>query len=776
THPEQSKLQTVIGIDSLVARQMTKELLDENRHLKQFLENTHEGILELCNNRIIYANNAATQLFHLSCERLIGLTLNDILDSAYHFSLKELEDNRFAMGLYRGITVKLHGKFICIEKLVSKTASTDIFLMRDVTIQALTEEQLRRSNRALKVLSACNQVIYRASEEQYFFQQICDIIVRTGGYRMAWIGFLNNDIYKTIQNIACAGFEDGYLSEHPIRWADLEHRLGSIETAIKEKRTVVCKNINTDPSFFSWRMDAFKRGFASFTALPLIPDNHLYGLLFIYSEHQDVFDKEEIELLKNLAEDVSYGIVYLRNRIERKQAEADLKRVNEELEHKVKVRTSEILEANQLLKQENEERKRAENTLRDTLQATEKREKIVSALFDCARYVLDGPKFEDISAWMIVTCKKIVEAEFGFLILFKYKGMGNELVYVDPDMQDICKTHTFNLLIQRMADSITREPEYIPNCWNTKYADLCSACQINNYITAPLHIKDQPMGLFVIANKISGFNEDDLKITTGFAEIMSIALSNWRTLELLQIRQGQLIRSEKLAAAGKLAASIAHEINSPLQGIASLLSLMRSTYQDNPDLVENVTILNDAFYSIRNTVKNLLDLSRPGLEGKQLIDVNPIIEKTTALMKNHIKNHKVELVLNLQQSIPMIYASFQQLQQVFMNLINNAIDAITETLNIDEDTVSSTNLIGSIRICSSVSNNTILIEVQDTGPGIPDTSLAQVFDPFFTSKKTMGMGVGLSICHGIIEDHNGTIEVKNHSNGGAVFSIFLPIA
>ena len=238
--------------------------------------------------------------------------------------------------------------------------------------------------------------------------------------------------------------------------------------------------------------------------------------------------------------------------------------------------------------------------------------------------------------------------------------------------------------------------------------------------------------------------------------------------------QNQLIRSERLAATGQLAASIAHEINSPLQGITALLNVIQTKYKTDKKLLEKLDLVKSAFESIRDTVRNLIDLNRPGKEKKQPIDINQVIENTSMLVRSYLTKSRVKISLNLSAEKSKLTGSPQQLGQVLMNLINNAVESITAAPEFQEKLKEVPTHSGKISIDTFNQDKELVIKVKDSGPGISKKDLEHIFDPFFTKKKTMGMGVGLSICHGIIEDHKGYIVAENASDGGAVFTITLP--
>lgn len=231
--------------------------------------------------------------------------------------------------------------------------------------------------------------------------------------------------------------------------------------------------------------------------------------------------------------------------------------------------------------------------------------------------------------------------------------------------------------------------------------------------------------------------------------------------------QDQVIRSERLAATGQLAASIAHEINSPLQAVTILLDTLKNKHMGNNDLRENFELLQGVYNNIRDIVKNLLDLNRPGKERKQDVNINTVIEKTLALLRSYLLRSKVNVNLDLSSRVPNILASPQQLSHVFLNLINNAIEAMVSE--------SSPNKGNEIDIKSTLRDGNIIIKVFDNGPGLSDKDFHHIFDPFYTTKKQMGLGVGLSICHDILSDHGGEIQAENGPEGGAVFTIMLPL-
>ncbi|HBF32923.1 TPA: hypothetical protein DDW35_00020 [Candidatus Sumerlaeota bacterium] len=258
--------------------------------------------------------------------------------------------------------------------------------------------------------------------------------------------------------------------------------------------------------------------------------------------------------------------------------------------------------------------------------------------------------------------------------------------------------------------------------------------------------------------------EERIRSRTG--ELSAINAQFVREIEISKTLQNQLIQSERLAATGMLAASIAHEINSPLQAVTFTLNAIQSDAKkaENEKLLDEISIVRDAFTHIRDTVKNLLDLNRPNQALQQMADINQTIQSNLDISRNLIESHGIELLSEFSTRIPAFRFSPQRISQVMLNLITNACEAMGKQEGRKV-----------ISVKTRLSEDFVHIVFADNGPGIAPEDLPRIFDPFFTKKKKMGMGVGLSICHNIIAEHGGTIGVRNRRTGGAVFTIKLPV-
>ena len=199
----------------------------------------------------------------------------------------------------------------------------------DITARKRANDELLRANRALDALSSCNHAIIHIQDESELLNEICRNIIEIGGYRLAWVGFAEDDENKTVHPMARAGFEEGYIETLNITWADTERGRGPTGTAVRTGQSCVIRNIQENGRFAPWRREAKMRGYASAIALPLKSDAKTIGALNIYSAKADAFDDNEVRLLTELADDLAFGITSIRTREARIRAESELEKSEE---------------------------------------------------------------------------------------------------------------------------------------------------------------------------------------------------------------------------------------------------------------------------------------------------------------------------------------------------------------------------------------------------------------------------------------------------------------
>jgi two-component system NtrC family sensor kinase len=238
-----------------------------------------------------------------------------------------------------------------------------------------------------------------------------------------------------------------------------------------------------------------------------------------------------------------------------------------------------------------------------------------------------------------------------------------------------------------------------------------------------------------------------------------------RDEQLKEYTRQQIMRSERLATLGQLSAGVAHEINNPLTGVLTYVRLIKKRLDkrgdEDGDFRRYLDKVEKETERCSTIVKNLLDFARQSEPNLKSVDINLIINESLDLLEHKIRLQNVEVEKGF-GSVPRLTADFAQLQQVFMNLIINAVEAMDKG--------------GKLIISTKVLNELKMVEIDfiDTGVGIPKENLSQIFDPFFTT-KTKGTGLGLSVVFGIISRHKGEIDVKSDVGKGTIFTIRLPI-
>jgi two-component system, NtrC family, sensor kinase len=232
----------------------------------------------------------------------------------------------------------------------------------------------------------------------------------------------------------------------------------------------------------------------------------------------------------------------------------------------------------------------------------------------------------------------------------------------------------------------------------------------------------------------------------------------------------QLIQSDKMAALGKMATGIAHEINNPLAIIGEKAGWMRDLldeeeFQESENFKEyeqSVNKIEEHVERARKITHNMLGFARMMEHRLDDVDINHVLNQTLELLQSHAQTNNIQISKDFQSELPIIASDQSQLQQVFLNLINNAIDAVEKD--------------GLIEVKTRKEDSQIVVAIKDNGPGIAEEHLKKIFDPFFTTKETgKGTGLGLSVSYNIIKNLGGTIKAESKLSEGAVFSIKLPI-
>jgi PAS domain S-box-containing protein len=292
--------------------------------------------------------------------------------------------------------------------------------------------------------------------------------------------------------------------------------------------------------------------------------------------------------------------------------------------------------------------------------------------------------------------------------------------------------------------------------------------------TLVLWSRNQPIGLLSLGHRSSQiFAPDELNLLSTVGNQIAVAVEKLQlyeetrsAYENLRRTQEQLLQSEKMVAVGQLISGVAHELNNPLTAILGYGELLASGHFLNAQGAEYVGKIYKQAQRTHRIVHNLLSFARQHKPERLPVNLNQILEDTLALREYDLRANNIKVHREFGRDLPPISADAHQLQQVFLNMLNNAVDAVLELPQMGELW---------LRTSHDSAENRLIVEFIDNGPGVAD--LLKVFDPFYTTKPVgKGTGLGLSICYGIVTEHGGEITARNILPRGAGFTIQLPVS
>jgi PAS domain S-box-containing protein len=686
---------------------------------------------------------------------------------------------------------------------------------------AVLEES--RANRALKALSECKEAMIRAGDEAVLLNDICRIIVDVGGYRMAWIGYIENDGVKTVRPVARAGYDEGYVDNLNIALEDPIRGSGPTSSSLKTGKPYGSRDVRSDEEMRPWREEALNRGYLSTLNLPIVYEKKVIGALVIYSGKTDAFDEEERGLLFELAQTLAYGITAMRDRAKRIRTEEELIRVNKELEIRIDERTAKL--------RESEARSRA--LFESAGAAIFVADVATGKITDCnamAEELIGRPREEitglhqtqlhpaemaaerqesfvhNASEGKTTNYETVVQHQDGRIIpviinAAKLKINKKEImlgVFIDISerkraeeamrMADV----RFRSLIQNSMDIIRildnegriiyespssdkilgYPPGHTLGKSPLEFIHPDDRERVRNDLDEVYGGRNPGMPTEFRIRKADGSYLDVESIGKNMIGIPGVDGIVITTRPITERKRAEKALKEAKAQAELYVDLMGHDINNMNQISMGFLELAHNIIEMEGKLGEdNIVLLDKAMNSLVSSsqlIDNVRKLQRErmGLYKLEVLDVDGVIEDA-AKQFHSIPGRNVKIIRSTQKHCRVNANGL--LKDVFINLIGNAVKHSrgSITINIKVDQV----VDAGIKYCR--------VAVEDDGPGIPDTLKNTLFDRLsLTTTRARGKGFGLSLIKMLVDDYHGKFWVEDRIKGdhtnGARFVVMLP--
>jgi signal transduction histidine kinase len=333
------------------------------------------------------------------------------------------------------------------------------------------------------------------------------------------------------------------------------------------------------------------------------------------------------------------------------------------------------------------------------------------------------------------------------------RHLSKEPVPKEDLINDLCRQNKFIIIDDILHDPRVQFPK----------GKLDEGIQM--MLDLPLTLGTNILGIIrLLFSEKRAFREEELDFLVSIAEQCATAIDKERLIEAQRSQYDHLaLQTEKLSALGRMAASIAHEINNPLAGILLYSTNLAKKVPEEGPLKKGLEIITNETIRCKNIIEELLEFSQDKEPKKTPNNINDIIEKALSILENEFRLQHITVEKDLSSDMEKMLLDVNLMEQVFVNIILNAVEAVKDK--------------GVITICSQMMPNQLSgrVEITDNGCGIPQENLGKIFEPFFSTKKK-GTGLGLAVSYGIVQNHQGTIKVFRKPEGGTCFIIEIPSA
>ncbi len=716
------------------------------------------------------------------------------------------------------------------EMAVSTTVADLISLVLESREHRRMEHKMRKNRERLESLSrATNEALIRATDEKQLLDEICRLTVTTGGYRMAWIGYLRGTGKTHLEPMARAGAEEDYLSATLAEPDDEPENQEPSEHSMREGRTVVYPDLAGNGSSARWNGEALKRGYRSIICLPLRDGGRTFGMLGLYSSEAQQIERREIKSLEELADNIAFGIGNLRAHAQRQRMEGVVLKVAQAVTSVSSGEFFDLLTLNMV------EALDAHGALVGRLSPDNKTASTLSfvlggRLQENTTYGLSGTPCENVSGGNICIFESGVQQLFpsdhllGFYHIESYAGIplfdrsgrvaGIMVVFFSEAMEDTALVQsTLQIFSARAASEMDRQEAEArireQASLLDKARDAILVRGLDHHLTYWNKGAERIYGW--TSPEVRGLSEEKLlyRDTAAFHKACEQVLHTGEWIgELVQHdRQGreltiegrwtllrdssnqpasilaintdvtehkkleqQFLRAQRLESIGTLAGGIAHDLNNVLAPVSMSLELLRADVHTDRGR-ELLDTLESSARRGADMVNQVLSFARGMAGRREEVHFKHLLHDIDKIIRDTFPKN-ITLETDINRDLRTIEADPTQLHQVLLNLCVNARDAMPGGGKI---LVKAGNLNPGEDSSMPESSPCICIQVEDQGSGIPPSVLDKIFEPFFTTKEVgKGTGLGLSTSMAIIRSHGGSIRAFSDGRNGTLFRILLP--
>jgi len=807
------------GVHRNITERIKREELFNHYRLLADYSNINIFFFNQESGKIIEVNEAATGTYGYTKDEFLKMHVVDLRADEYADNINQQYDEAKANCIIFRTYHKRRDKTVFPVEVSSQPTQymgkrIIISLVREITDTVNFENQLKKINRSLYLISECNQILIRAESEETLYKNIMERFSGFSGYKLGWIAIV--DSRSILKPEAKFGIDRESLFIDSFDLNNKESDYCMAVRSVKSRNISVEKDLRSSEIQCGLRHAIIKQGFVTAISLPIMNEEFIYGSLTLYSENYDQFDEDEIKLLSELTDNIGYGITSIRKRDElriiennARKSETLLRKVLDNLPVGVIYTDKEgnfIYENPEAIKIWGEKKlvnSRDYNFYRGKSILTGKnidpddwainralKEKTAfmdelleiytfdgktkyiqnSAVpfFNSAKEIMGGIiLIRDITSGRVMEkALKYSEMEYKSLI----EGIADIVLKLDKNLDIVYCNNTFESAFGYQQSEII----------NRNFLDfVCPNFQTHVKLNIDEIIDGKTLPPFEI--ELTSKTSQSLPFELSIGKLRDSANNLFgfhcvaRDINERKRLENQLLQSQKMEAIGRLAGGIAHDFNNILTIIFGYSDFLMMKAENYPEMRSDLQQIFTAGKRASALTQQLLAFSRREIIELKSLNLNEVILELKKML-NRLIGEDIKISFDLDPNLKRIKADIGQVDQIIMNLVVNSRDAMPDGGSI---TIETANFKGedfsSLVKTSPDADNYIRLSISDTGTGIKAEHINNVFDPFFTTKsKGKGTGLGLSVVYGIVKQYGGEILIESEYGKGTSFRIFIP--